>query len=80
VALVGGKNPGSWYSDKEILEIRTKAFEEAKKYCAGLERKVERYREALQEIIQRPTSERNPDGDEQAAHSMQLIAREALDG
>jgi hypothetical protein len=41
--LVGGKNPGAWYSDKEILEIRTKAFEEAKKYCAKLERDHSRW-------------------------------------
>jgi hypothetical protein len=35
--------------------------------------------EALREIATRPTVERNPDGDDQAAHTMQLIAREALD-
>jgi len=34
--------------------------------------------EALREIATRPTVERNPDGDDQAAHTMQLIAREAL--
>lgn len=35
--------------------------------------------EALREIAARPTVERNPDGDDQAAHTMQLIAREALE-
>lgn len=37
-----------------------------------------RYRQALEEIARRPTVERNPDGDDQAAHTMQLIARETL--
>lgn len=36
------------------------------------------YREALEDIAGRPTFERNPDGDDQAAHTMQLIARDAL--
>jgi hypothetical protein len=36
--------------------------------------------EALREIATRPTVERNPDGDDQAAWTMQLIAREALAG
>jgi hypothetical protein len=40
--LVGGKNPGSWYSDREILEIRTKAFEEAKKYTLRYEAALRR--------------------------------------
>lgn len=35
-------------------------------------------REALREIATRPITERNPDGDEQAAHSMRVIARDAL--
>jgi hypothetical protein len=35
--------------------------------------------EALREIATRPAVERNPDGDDQAAHTMQMIAREALD-
>lgn len=39
-----------------------------------------RLREALEEIASRPTVERNPDGDDQAAHTMQMIAREALNG
>jgi hypothetical protein len=33
---------------------------------------------ALREIATRPVVERNPDGDDQAAHTMQMIAREAL--
>ena len=33
---------------------------------------------ALMDIASRPCVERNPDGDDQAAHVMQLIAREAL--
>lgn len=37
-----------------------------------------KYEAALREIATRPTVERNPDGDDQAAHTMQLIAREAL--
>lgn len=41
---------------------------------------VERLREALHDIATRPTVERNPDGDDQAAWTMQLIAREALAG
>lgn len=40
---------------------------------------ADRYREALEEIARRPTVERNPDGDDQAAATMQLIARETLD-
>jgi hypothetical protein len=39
---------------------------------------VDVYKRALREIASRPTVERNPDGDDQAAWSMQLIAREAL--
>ncbi len=39
---------------------------------------VAAYREALQEIATRPTVERNPDGDDQAAETMQLLARETL--
>jgi hypothetical protein len=39
-----------------------------------------RYREALRMIANMPTVERNPDGVDQAAWSMQLIAKEALDG
>ena len=35
---------------------------------------------ALREIAERPTCERNPDGVDQAAATMQLIAREALKG
>lgn len=38
----------------------------------------DRYRQALEEIASRATVERNPDDDDQAAHTMQLIAREAL--
>lgn len=37
-----------------------------------------RLREVLHEIATRPTVERNPDGEDQAAWSMQLIARDAL--
>lgn len=33
---------------------------------------------ALRQIAFMPTSERNPDGDEQAAHSMQVVALTAL--
>jgi hypothetical protein len=40
---------------------------------------AERYRLALEEIAERPTFERNPDGEDQAAHTMQLIAKEALE-
>jgi hypothetical protein len=36
-------------------------------------------RRALQEIAWRPAVERNPDGVDQAAHTMQMIAREALE-
>jgi hypothetical protein len=35
---------------------------------------------ALDEIAARPTSERNPDGDEQAAETMALLARERAEG
>jgi hypothetical protein len=34
--------------------------------------------EALEEIANMPTVQRNPDGDDQAAATMQFIAREAL--
>lgn len=36
-------------------------------------------RESLEHIAQRPVVERNPDGVDQAAHTMQLIAQETLD-
>ena len=36
------------------------------------------YRSILHEIATRPTVERNPDGDDQAAATMQLLAREVL--
>lgn len=39
---------------------------------------IRRLRAALMEIATRPTVERNPDGVDQAAHTMQLIARDAL--
>ena len=35
-------------------------------------------RAGLEQIASMPTSEFNPDGDEQAAYSMQLVARDAL--
>jgi uncharacterized protein involved in exopolysaccharide biosynthesis len=38
---VGGKEPGTWYSDRQILDIRTRAFEEARSYAKALERKCE---------------------------------------
>lgn len=38
-----------------------------------------RYRRALEEIANRPEVERNPDGVDQAAATMKLIATEALD-
>jgi hypothetical protein len=39
----------------------------------------DRFKEALREIAwEMPTTERNPDGDEQAAYSMQLVARAGL--
>ena len=44
----------------------------------ALRGRVRALRWALGEIASRPTTERNPDGDEQAAYSMQLIAKEAL--
>jgi hypothetical protein len=34
--------------------------------------------DALRQIMSMPISERNPDGDEQAAHSMQVVAEDAL--
>lgn len=40
----------------------------------------DRYRAALEEIARRATVERNPDGVDQAAHTMQLIARQTLEG
>lgn len=40
---------------------------------------VDAYKRALRDIASRPTVERNPNGDDQAAWTMQLIAREALD-
>jgi hypothetical protein len=55
---------------------------EAKGYKAELEALEQQHKQAvagLTEIANRPTSERNPDGDEQAAHTMQLIARETLE-
>ena len=40
---------------------------------------VARLREALEDIATRPLVERNPDGADQAAWSMRLIARETFD-
>lgn len=40
--------------------------------------RVELYRDTLKDIAERPVVERNPDGVDQAAHTMQLLAREAL--
>jgi squalene cyclase len=55
-------------------------------YLAGLveaakdiEAERDRYHQALEEIATSAIVERNPDGDDQAAATMQLIAREALD-
>jgi len=39
----------------------------------------EQFRVALREIAEMPTVQRNPDGDDQAAATMQLIARETLE-
>lgn len=44
----------------------------------ALRAEVELLRKVLREIATRPTVERNPDGDDQAAYTMQMIAREAL--
>jgi hypothetical protein len=44
----------------------------------SLDAERDRYRAALEDIERRATVERNPDGDDQAAATMQLIAREAL--
>lgn len=41
--------------------------------------RAERAEAALRDIADRPTVERNPDGVDQAAWTMQLIAREALE-
>lgn len=43
-----------------------------------MQRRLRLAREALQLIAKMPTSERNPDGDEQAAHSMRQVARDTL--
>lgn len=45
---------------------------------AALRDDYELLRASLREIATRPTIERNPDGVDQAADTMQLIAREAL--
>lgn len=37
------------------------------------------HREVLQQIAAMPTVQRNPDGDDQAAATMKLLAQEALD-
>lgn len=39
---------------------------------------AERFRAALEQIAQMPTSELNPDGVQQAADSMKLVAHDAL--
>lgn len=40
--------------------------------------RVDRYHYALSEIAEHPLVERNPDGVDQAAYSMRLIAQDAL--
>lgn len=44
-----------------------------------LQDESDRYRAALVEITTLATVERNPDGEDQAAHTMQMVAQEALD-
>jgi hypothetical protein len=47
-ALSNILDPGSWYSDAQILHIRTSAFEEASKYFQTLEKKVSQLESQLQ--------------------------------
>ncbi len=43
-----------------------------------LQQAVGFYRNILEQIVAMPEVQRNPDGDDQAAATMQLMAREAL--
>lgn len=67
---MAGSDLPSAHCDCEVCEVATELAEE--RIANG------RLREALKDIAHRPVVERNPDGDDQAAHTMQLIAREAL--
>jgi hypothetical protein len=60
-----GVHPGHWnhYPYTTVLELAAE---------------VERLSGQLQAIAQMPTTERNPDGEEQAAQSMQVAARTAV--
>lgn len=57
---------------KEVESKKNKAIE----MVGSLSAKLLKALAALDEIAARPTSERNPDGDEQAAHTMALLAKE----
>jgi hypothetical protein len=62
---------GEPYPLKATTDIREVEYVPAKQLRGAVE--------ALREIATRPVVERNPDGDDQAAHTMQMIAREALE-
>lgn len=49
-----------------------------RRVASGWKRERYLYRQALEEIASHPPVERNPDGVDQAAFTMQMIAREAL--
>lgn len=73
---------------RSLVRFRTvREPAEAAQAIIGLAAEVESLRQqlqgavaALRMIAARPTVERNPDGVDQAAWSMQLIAKEALHG
>lgn len=63
-----------------VSEVERASFREAHAKCRRQQAAEHaRYRAALLEIVSRPQVERNPDGVDQAAATMKLIAREALD-
>jgi len=63
----------------ELADVGVNLFQLGYEVCRAQEANddwLQEALEALDEIAARPTSQRNPDGDEQAAHTMALLARE----
>lgn len=61
-----------------IKVVPESALREQTRRLYAYHARVEQLEEALRDIAMRPLRELNPDGKDQAAYSMQLIARDAL--
>jgi len=67
-----------WLARMRAAEALLMAVARVAALLADKDAEIQRLRGALHLIAQRPSVERNPDGADQAAAAMQLIAREAL--